>query len=127
MGIPNSNPCRIIANTDENKYEEGYDSDGAIGPFYDAVAGEVDIDAFVDDVDLGLPESMGGDGTDAAPDPNKGRSWFIEDSEIMKLHLEGEGGLKKTNQTPWRSPKRKEEGLTTNVEGISRKENANHQ
>jgi len=66
VGIPNSNPCRIIANTDENKYEEGYDSDGALGPFYDAVAGEVDIDAFVDDVDLGLPESMGGDGTDAA-------------------------------------------------------------
>ena len=79
MGIPISNPSCVIANTDESKYEEEYDSDGAIGHFYDTVAGKVDIDAFVDNVDLALTNSMGGDGTDAAPDPNEERSWFIKD------------------------------------------------
>ena len=71
----------------------------------------VPLDPFVDDVDLGLPKSMGGDGTDAAPDPNEERSWFIEDSAITKLHLEGEGGLKKEIRRRGVLPKGKKAGL----------------
>ena len=38
VGIPTSKPPRKIKNVDESKWEEGYDSDGEIGPFLDAVA-----------------------------------------------------------------------------------------
>ena len=44
VGIPTSKPSRKIKNMDVTSYEEGYDSDGEMGPFYDAVAGEKNND-----------------------------------------------------------------------------------
>ena len=86
VGIPDPKPVRAIKNTDEDKFNEGYDSDGEIGPFFDAVEDEINADVEVDDVDDGLPTSMGGDGTDAAPSPSDTSSdWFIEGSDIMRM------------------------------------------
>ena len=59
VGIPDPKPARAIKNTDEDKFNEGYDSDGEIGPFFDAVEDEINADVEVDDVDDGLPTSMG--------------------------------------------------------------------
>ena len=59
-------PIQEILNKDENKYEDGYDTDGEKGPFYDAVMNELAAPTKVDQVDCGLPMSMDGDGTDKA-------------------------------------------------------------
>ena len=40
VGIPTSKPLRKIKNIDVASYEEGYDSYGEMGTFFDAVAGE---------------------------------------------------------------------------------------
>ena len=40
VGIPTSKRSRKIKSIDVTSYEEGYDSDGEMGPFYDAVAGK---------------------------------------------------------------------------------------
>ena len=40
VGIPTSKPSQKIKNIDVTSYEEGYDSDGDMRPFYDAIAGE---------------------------------------------------------------------------------------
>ena len=40
VGIPTSKTSLKIKNIDVTLYEEGYDSDGDMRPFYDAIAGE---------------------------------------------------------------------------------------
>ena len=64
VGIPDPRPARVLANKDKDKYDEGYDFDGVIGPFLDAVEKETTAGVEIEDVDKGLPMSMGGDGTD---------------------------------------------------------------
>lgn len=59
VGIPTSGETRVIKNLDENKYDEGYDSDGEIGPFVDAIVNEPDRD--VEDEDVDLPPTMLGE------------------------------------------------------------------
>ena len=59
VGIPDAGPSRVITKTEENKYEEGYDSNGEIGPFFDAVKNEINMDVDIEDCDEGLPVSMG--------------------------------------------------------------------
>jgi hypothetical protein len=61
VGIPTSQPPRKIKNVDENKWEEGYDSDGELGPFLDAVANQGTVD--VEGEDNELPDSMMGVGS----------------------------------------------------------------
>ena len=39
VGIPKSKPSRAITKINELTYENGYDSDGEIGPFLGAVEG----------------------------------------------------------------------------------------
>ena len=56
VGIPTSQQPRKINNIDENKWEEGYDSDGEIGPFLDAVEDQGGVD--VEGEDDELPNSM---------------------------------------------------------------------
>eukprot|EP00566_Odontella_aurita_P025038 CAMPEP_0113569148 /NCGR_PEP_ID=MMETSP0015_2-20120614/24244_1 /TAXON_ID=2838 /ORGANISM="Odontella" /LENGTH=107 /DNA_ID=CAMNT_0000471769 /DNA_START=156 /DNA_END=476 /DNA_ORIENTATION=- /assembly_acc=CAM_ASM_000160 len=61
VGIPTSKPPRKIKNLDESTWEDGYDSDGELGPFLDAVAGQTTRG--VEEEDEGfIPASMGGDG-----------------------------------------------------------------
>ena len=76
MEIPNPKVAQIIVNKDEDKYNNGYNSDGAIGPFLDAAAEEYILEGNIGDVDAGLPKSIGGDGTDAAPAPSKKPDWY---------------------------------------------------
>ena len=60
-GIPTSKPSQIIVNTDESKFEQGYDSDSDIGPFMNAVTDDQGIGAEDDDEQEGvLPASMVG-------------------------------------------------------------------
>jgi len=66
VGIPTQKTKRVITNIDENKWEEGYDSDGARGPFYDAVEDEATNGVEEEDEEEGLiPPSMLGGATTA--------------------------------------------------------------
>ena len=56
VGIPTPKNAREITNRDESKYEDGYDSDGAIGPFLDAIADQTTKSVL--DEDDALPASM---------------------------------------------------------------------
>ena len=59
VGIPTRVSSRIINNIDESMYEKGYDSDGAIGPFMDAVQNEKRMEVEDEDEQDGvLPASM---------------------------------------------------------------------
>ena len=87
VGIPTSKPPQKIHNIDETKWEEGYDSDGAVGPFFDGVMDEADYNVDAEDGDL--PVSMlDSDETVEAPadgDPNPPR--FISDAVIIKMNV----------------------------------------
>ena len=108
VGIPTSSQRRIIVNRDENKYEQGYDSDGEIGPFLDAVAGQKIMD--VEEEDKGLPLSMGGDGSEAVDAPTGRPDWFMEDSEMNAIKVDKlKGELKRRGLVP----KGKKGGLIT--------------
>ena len=85
VGIPDPSTARVLKNKDEKKYDEGYDSDGEIGPFFDAIADEIRAGVEIEDVDEGLPTTMGGDGTDASPEPSDNPDWFIVESDLMGL------------------------------------------
>ena len=56
VGIPKSKPSRAITKINELTYENGYDSDGELGPFLDAVEGEREWDEV--DEDGELPDGM---------------------------------------------------------------------
>ena len=100
MGIPTSKPPRKIKNVDESKWEEGYDSDGEIGPFLDAVAGETTRG--VEEEDEGfVPASMVRDGAAEAPEEavasggkrkrrTKAKSRKKKTSERKKASVDGE-------------------------------------
>ena len=61
-GINEPSPARVIPNADDDKYKKGYDSEGEIGPLFDAVADEIEANVEVEDEDAGLPTTMGGMG-----------------------------------------------------------------
>jgi hypothetical protein len=42
LSVPTTQSTRTIKNTDEGTYAMGYDSDGEVGPFFDAVVGEME-------------------------------------------------------------------------------------
>jgi hypothetical protein len=60
----------IITNKDEGKYKEEYTSDGAIRLFFGAVVEENNLEVGLNNVDVGLSKSIGGDWTDTAPAPS---------------------------------------------------------
>ena len=72
VGIPTSKPLQKIKNIDVASYEEGYDSYGEMGTFFDAVAGfdvgfptalsvKGRLSSFLcDDVGIDAPPSTGG-------------------------------------------------------------------
>ncbi len=60
VGIPTAPSLRKISNTNDDLYENGYDSDGAIGPFFDGVQDEMDEEVMLEKEDEALPTSMGG-------------------------------------------------------------------
>jgi hypothetical protein len=64
--IPTPKNAREITNRDESKYEDGYDLDGAIGPFLDAIADQTTKSVL--DEDDALPASM----------VEGGRGWQIQ-------------------------------------------------
>ena len=68
VGIPTCTPARKIKNLNEKSYEKGYDSDGEIGPFFDAVENESRVG--VEEEDHGfIPDSMvTGQVTEGSPD-----------------------------------------------------------
>ena len=88
-GIPDPKPVREILNKDEEKYEDGYDTEGEKGPFYDAVEDELAAPIEADQVDHGLPTSMGGDGTDTAAPSNEEPDWFLGEDAVKKMKAEG--------------------------------------
>ena len=57
--------ARMITNGNNASYKEGRNSDGERGLFFDAVTEEGDTNVKINSIDVGLPTSMGGDGTDA--------------------------------------------------------------
>ena len=87
-GINEPPPARVISNADDDKYEEGYDSEGEIGPFFDAVADEIEANVEVEDEDAGLPTTMGGDGTNAAPAEGDKADWYVAKGDVIKLKME---------------------------------------
>ena len=87
-GIPDPKPVREILNKDEEKYEDGYDTEGEKGPFYDAVEDELAAPIEADQVDHGLPTSMGGDGTDTAAPSNEEPDWFLGEDAVKKMKAE---------------------------------------
>ena len=56
VGIPTPKNAREITNRDESKYEDGYDSDEAIGPFLGAIADQTAKSVLNEDD--ALPASM---------------------------------------------------------------------
>jgi hypothetical protein len=48
LSLPVTRECRTLV-VDEDMFEEGYDSDGQIGPFFDAVAHEVSFENYEED------------------------------------------------------------------------------
>ena len=56
VGIPTSKRHRNITNCNESTYNDGYDSDGNVGPFLDAIMNE--SDRTEEDEDEDLPASM---------------------------------------------------------------------
>jgi hypothetical protein len=96
VGIPTSKPARSITNLNENRWDEGYDSDGQIGPFFDAVAEEEDVDIAADDDNL--PQSMleeGGVGAveaiEEAPADGDGNGipvWLLSEETIKSLNVD---------------------------------------
>ena len=83
--IPYVGPSCAITNTDGNKYAERYDSDSEIGPSFDAVKNEINVDVNIEDSNEGLPMSMGGNGTDASPAASDYSGWFIADNDLMGM------------------------------------------
>jgi hypothetical protein len=49
--VPVTTEHVLAKNSNENTYSQGYDSDGEIGPFYDAVSGEKDYSSEEEDDD----------------------------------------------------------------------------
>lgn len=91
VGIPTSKPSRKIKNVDENKWEEGYDSDGELGPFLDAVVDQGGVD--VEGEDDGLPDSMVvvGSGSGNTTNTNgevTSPDWFLSDEQINVLKVD---------------------------------------
>jgi len=88
VGIPTPKNAREITNRDESKYEDGYDSDGAIGPFLDAIADQT-MKSVLDEDDA-LPASMleGGEGM-ADPIRPEEEPWFMTPAAIRQLNVVG--------------------------------------
>jgi hypothetical protein len=95
VGIPPHKKTRSITNLDENKWEDGFDSDGEQGPFFHAVVDEP-ADGVAEDDD-NLPSSMlesavgesehslkalNMEPDDASP------SWFLTEERITRLQVE---------------------------------------
>ena len=62
VGIPPQPIVQKLTMTaaDEEKYDDGYDSDGDVGPFFDAVNNEPDEEELLEKEGESLPVSMGG-------------------------------------------------------------------
>ncbi|KAL3793397.1 hypothetical protein HJC23_001845 [Cyclotella cryptica] len=100
VGIPPHKKTRSITNLDENKWQDGYDSDGEQGPFFHAVVEET-ADGVAKEDDH-LPSSMlksavrESEGTELAPEAlnmdmkpdDSSLSWFLTEEQIMKLRVE---------------------------------------
>ncbi len=81
--IPTSKPPRKIKNLDESKWEEGYDSDGELGPFLDAIANQTT--AGVEEEDEGfLPASMVGGGAEGAPEKTDGDGTAVDETTTVR-------------------------------------------
>ena len=95
--IPTSKVARVIKNMDEDKWNEGYDSDGERGPFFDAVENEPDGGVEEEDEQDGvLPPSMLGISTTAQGSaPRKATSRKINPAKVAKKRTRSRGrGLK---------------------------------
>ena len=103
VGIPTSENARETKNRDEKTYDDGYDSDGQLGPFLDAIANEPDITE--DDEDGDLPPSMV-DGSPVAEQTTTTAGsegvaippWFMTPAQInglqfLSMHSYHTGGL----------------------------------
>jgi len=86
VGIPTSKVARVIKNMDEDKWNQGYDSDGELGPFFDAVENEPDGGVEEEDEQDGvLPPSMLGISTTAQGSaPRKATSRKINPAKVAK-------------------------------------------
>ncbi len=76
--MPTSQSTRTIKNTDEKSYAVGYNSDGEVGPFFDAVVGEMEVynseDSSCNDYDEIPPPKDIGSPASGELDPSEGRS-----------------------------------------------------
>ena len=56
LSVPVTTQMRMSLNSNQLTYHDGYDSDGEVGPFYDAVANELDSkDEMYDEEEHGEP------------------------------------------------------------------------
>ena len=95
VGIPPHKKTRSITNLDENKWEDGFDSDGEQGPFFHAVVDEP-ADGVAEEDD-NLPSSMlesavmesehSPEAVNMEPD-NASPSWFLTEEQITRLRVE---------------------------------------
>ena len=86
VGIPTSKNAREIMKWDESKYNDGYDSDGAMVPFLDAIADQTKKSVL--DEDDALPASMldGEEGLAYLVRPGE-EPWFTTSVAINKLNV----------------------------------------
>ena len=70
------------------KYKDVYDTDREKDPFYDAVADKLVAPTEVNEVDRGLPTSIGNNGIDAAAPSNKEPDWFLREDVVNKMKAE---------------------------------------
>ena len=68
----------------EKSYEEGYDSDGQIGPFYDAVKGEGGVEFYEETIFHPDPDDVTVYGVRTEP-TKESRSFKMQDGDIRKL------------------------------------------
>ena len=96
-------PEHRVMSVDENAYEEGYDSDGQLGPFYDAVEGEGGIMYHEDSIRCAMLDSStpsldnaaesSQTGTDTNADTSdtiseeSNRLFTMQDGDIKKLYV----------------------------------------
>ena len=77
-------PEHISIEINEKSYEEGYDSDGQIRPFYDAVKGEGGVEFYKEAILHPDTDAVTNDGV-RTEHTKKSRSFKIQDGDIRKL------------------------------------------
>ena len=89
MGLTSTPDRRQLVSVDEEAEDLGYDSDGNLGPFFNQVEGEDDMDTYQE---VDLASRISSEGSDAAGEPSVEPSddltyCTLSVDEIMKLKV----------------------------------------